>query len=64
LDADGSGALSEQEFTKGMQLLSPGLTDEQAAQIFAFIDKDGDKSITVDEFATAVLLMTQQQQQQ
>jgi len=54
MDDDDSHALNLEEFTKGLRDSGLDLSDEEAAEVFASVDKDGSESINIDEFLLAL----------
>jgi len=54
IDADGSGALTVQEFTEVLQHLGTDMTDRDIENMCREIDSSGDGTISLDEFAVAL----------
>ena len=52
IDADGSGDLDHEEFTKAMNRLALGLSKSQIKQCIHVLDKDGDGEVSLAEFMT------------
>ena len=50
LDKDGSGALSDSEFARGLKKLGCRLSKKQSASLLACFDVDGDGTISYSEF--------------
>jgi len=51
IDANGDGLISATELVRLMQALGDEVTDEAAAQAVELMDTDGDRLISLDEFA-------------
>ena len=50
IDTDRSGTLEESELTEAIKRANPSATDETVKQLMKYADKDGDGSITFDEY--------------
>jgi len=50
MDKDGSGKITATDFIATFKGLGLELSDENAAEMVAFADKDGDKMVTFDEY--------------
>lgn len=54
IDDDNSNDLSLEEFTKGLHDTGLDVTDEEAEEVFAELDKDGSGCLNMDEFLIAL----------
>ena len=50
LDENGNGSLSPVELREGLSTWNIVLTDQEVKKIMQFFDRDGNGSLTVDEF--------------
>ncbi|GAA4533604.1 EF-hand domain-containing protein [Amycolatopsis samaneae] len=55
VDSDGDGRISPDEYLVFLRGHVPDLTENEAAEAFAHLDRDGDRSLTAEEFIDAII---------